>query len=1639
MKKSNDPRRALFITAASILLIGGIALISTAPKRAVGDSGTLAEGKTQGTSRAAAERDVSKAERQEPGVIRYRSQDDGQPLELSMSEVAMIDEGGKDHITRLNPPATPETLAARIAELDSPMGVLPVAYLEGEQERANARRLVTSDIRVKMPQGQADAFARKHGLQVKELPSYAPEWVVFSAARPMDALAKIDGVRSDSAVESADVLLAMQQNPRALPNDPLVGTQWHIKASGTALPGTDVNIENVWKYGETGGILGTGIKIGIVDDGLQTSHPDLAPNADTVNDKDWNGNDADPSPGLGDHHGTACAGVAGAKGNNGVGVTGTAPEASLVGMRLIAGPSSDSQEAQAMSYLPGIIPILSNSWGPPDTGIGLDKPGPLTIAALANAAATGRGGRGTIILWAGGNGAENGDNSNYDSYANSIYTIAIGATDSKGDRAGYSEPGANLVVCAPSSGRGATLGIVTTDIAGVITGVYNGQVVSDPGYDSSDYTNDFGGTSSATPAAAGIVALMLEANPNLGWRDVQAILIRSAKKVKPSDPDWVNNAAGLHFNHNFGAGLIDAEAAVALSKTWVNLAAQTSATATISSGLAIPNNSSTGISTTFSLANSRITTEHVTLRLSIDHTARGELEISLISPSGTVSRLAELHGDSNDNYTDYTLSTVRNWGEDSSGNWTLKIADRGSFTNTTGGTLKFAELKVFGVSSPPVNTPPVVQITSPASGAVFSPGVGFTVNVSAVDFDINGVQDSVNSVRLYEDGNLIGTDTTSPYSFAVNPANGTHIYTARATDPQGLEGESDPVFVVVKNQTPVINSVTLNAADQAYDDVPLTATVAATDPENDPITFSYKWQFSTDGETYVDSAVTSSTLPPNPDNSSKLWRCSITAADALNVSEATVTAPVNLLDRPQGYAVRPGGEYSYQSGLVLKGDTLVVNRQAIIHEFSQGPGGGTAEWIEILTLQDGSLSQWTLSDQLGNTLRFADGAWDNIPAGTLIVIYNGAQPKDPVLPADSSDFSARSVVISSSDAAFFMAESTWPSLDNIGDAIVLKNGSGFDVHSISYGNSFFAQPNVGRVASGEAAYFAGLSDAGADIANQWLTTSGSVARTISSTRDLTGTRSIFPAAVFTNGRYIQNFDSEPGPNGFFFPTGWTAYSVNLGSTVTTNYDELTLPTNIGAGGVVVNYGSRIGMVSGSIAGGPVRFDPGFIALAMDNTVGLTGLQISYDIIKISEASKSMQMDLQYTTGNPANTGTLWQPVTGASYTSGSTPKGTVVRYNNVNLPVVFANRQSPIYLRWYYKTAGNNQTSGLPDGLAIDNLIISSDSSPNIYMNLSIAPSTVVETAGDNASVGTVTLNQAVSYPLTVNISSSDITEASVPASIVIPAGQLSGTFPIRAVDDNFSDGVQTPTITVSATNFLNVSEILTVTDDEPVLVGVTPGRPNNPINANFVDRLRTGVFYEAPEYFIAASTPLPAGLSINSLTGLISGTVSPTAALGKYTVIIEIRNVLGGFSSQTIVIDVSNTVFSSYSQWISQFSGIDKSLTGNTDSDDLPNLVEYVLNSRPDRHENPAPVVNGRTPTAISITYTKSKDVTDASIIAEWSPNMSPDSWQTTGIVNEIIVDGVNSQQIRSSITIDPAHPARFMRLKAVGPPPPP
>jgi subtilisin-like proprotein convertase family protein len=583
-----------------------------------------------------------------------------------------------------------------------------VLYEKGKPRSEATRRVETRKVLVKVAEGfDADAAAAKFGAVSVEMPAYAPGHVIFTFKEPGESLTKAEEIKAHPGVQSAEPMLAKQQRRRLIPNDTFFsynasnpGYQWHLRNTGQS-PGTagiDANVISVWDS-----FLGTGVRIGIVDDGLEVAHPDLSPNADTVNDHDWN--DATPNDPTGnpssDTHGTACAGVAGARGNNGSGVSGVAPNATLVGLRLIAGNVSDAQEAEALTWENDIIQIYSNSWGPADDGSDLVDAGPLVKQAFVTGATTGRSGRGTIWLWAGGNGGDVGDNSNYDGYANSIYTIAIGALNDNGGRSNYSEPGANLIVSAPSNDNtGVHRGITTTTTNG-------------------GYRHSFGGTSSATPLAAGVVALLLQSNPNLGWRDVQEILIRSATKVNPAQADWINNGAGYHFNHNYGGGLINAQAAVTMAAGWTNLGPQvTQEIAQTGLNVAIPDGNTTGTTRTFTIPGSVLMrVEHATVRVTATHGRRGDLDITLTSPSGTASKLCAAHGDPNLNM-DWTFSTVRSWGENAAGNWTLKVAD---LVGGTPGTLTSATLTLYGANIAPPTAPPAITSPLTQSGNVDSP------------------------------------------------------------------------------------------------------------------------------------------------------------------------------------------------------------------------------------------------------------------------------------------------------------------------------------------------------------------------------------------------------------------------------------------------------------------------------------------------------------------------------------------------------------------------------------------------------------------------------------------------------------------------------------------------------------------------------------------------------------------------------------------------------------------------------------------------------------------------------------------------------------------------------------------------------
>jgi subtilisin-like proprotein convertase family protein len=496
-----------------------------------------------------------------------------------------------------------------------------------------------------------------------------------------------------------------------VPNDPLfahdpgsAGYQWHLRNTGQndATSGIDVKVVTAWDN-----YKGTGVRIAIVDDGVALNHPDLTANADLANSYDFNDDDEDPSPGEDDFHGTACAGVAAARGNNGEGGTGSAPEAKVAGLRLISAPTTDAVEADAIAFKQDVIAIKSNSWGPFDTGYGTGGPGPLALAAIQSSATNGRGGKGSILLWAAGNGNGAGDDSNYDGWANQPEVIAVSAINDRGRPAWYSEPGANILVCAPSNG--GNQGITTTDLVGEDGYNEDGGLVEYPDFADTDYTNTFGGTSSATPTVAGVIALMLQANPNLTYRDVQEILVRTAEQNDEFNGGWTVNGAGFHFHHRYGAGLVDAAAACTMAATWTNVAArQTRVLTQTNLALPIPDADEDGISRTLTVPladNLRL--EHVTVKVKATHPSVGNLEWRLTSPSGVTSTLARDRSNDYQANLDWTFMSTHFWGEQSQGAWKLEVFDRAADHT---GTLDEVTVTFYGTTtSVPLGVPKITS------------------------------------------------------------------------------------------------------------------------------------------------------------------------------------------------------------------------------------------------------------------------------------------------------------------------------------------------------------------------------------------------------------------------------------------------------------------------------------------------------------------------------------------------------------------------------------------------------------------------------------------------------------------------------------------------------------------------------------------------------------------------------------------------------------------------------------------------------------------------------------------------------------------------------------------------------------------
>ena len=491
-------------------------------------------------------------------------------------------------------------------------------------------------VRTDDPAALRDLGVLLDGVRVHESTSAPGYWVV-SLPTVADALDAADVLAADARLAEVYADISHPKVPRDLPTDPAFPLQWHLL--NELSPGFDANVAPAWDAGYTG----SGVVIGITEGSAwQYDHPDLADN--------YNADGTQPG-GTAGWHATGCAGVAAAAAFNDEGGVGAAYDAQLTGQRY----GSYTETAAAFEYRNDINDIKNNSWGPADNGT-VTYMSSLERTALENSISTGRGGLGEVFVWAAGNGGTN-DRVDYDPYASSRFTCSIGAIGSLDYRAGYNESGSSMLAVSQSSGNGRKIYTTTTN---------------------DNYQDNFGGTSASSPLAAGVVALMLQANPDLSWRDVQHVLINSARVCDPGHADWTTNAAGHDINYNYGFGAVDGGAAVALAEGWTPVGPEVG----VDSGVvevneSIPDNNTVGVTRSVEITES-IRIESIELILNAQTNFLGDLRIVLIGPEGTESLLATERPDGQDDYEDYIFTSLRHWDERSAGLWSVKISDHRS-------------------------------------------------------------------------------------------------------------------------------------------------------------------------------------------------------------------------------------------------------------------------------------------------------------------------------------------------------------------------------------------------------------------------------------------------------------------------------------------------------------------------------------------------------------------------------------------------------------------------------------------------------------------------------------------------------------------------------------------------------------------------------------------------------------------------------------------------------------------------------------------------------------------------------------------------------------------------------------------------
>lgn len=406
----------------------------------------------------------------------------------------------------------------------------------------------------------------------------------WSAALAAAALSDRPGM--EVAVPVMRRSLALHRRYASRPNDPFFPEQWHLENRDGAgrIVGPDLHVRSGWAVAQ-----GEGVTVAICDDGFETDHPDLRPAAVQAPHFDFVSGRTNLA--VYGSHATSVAGLVAAAEGNALGVSGVAPRARLASWVIFDALGDITSDEALMDLFQNRIEdvaVQNHSWGNASSEV--SRPTALEAAAISNAVSNGRGGRGVVMVRSGGNDRDRGSDVNDDAYASDPRVIAVAAVRKDGLTASYSNPGASLLVGAPSGDEddftSPTEGVATTDRVG--TRGYNRVAGPDSRADYALRGSGFSGTSASAPQISGMAALVLSANPSLTVRDVQQVLIHASRHPAALDPDRVLNGAGYAVSHNLGFGVPDAGRAVRLAQAWTLRAPRVTETVGSEGGQTVP-------------------------------------------------------------------------------------------------------------------------------------------------------------------------------------------------------------------------------------------------------------------------------------------------------------------------------------------------------------------------------------------------------------------------------------------------------------------------------------------------------------------------------------------------------------------------------------------------------------------------------------------------------------------------------------------------------------------------------------------------------------------------------------------------------------------------------------------------------------------------------------------------------------------------------------------------------------------------------------------------------------------------------------------------------------------------------------------